>query len=368
MSHTLGPIQDILGIALDAAPWLLLGLLAAGLVKAFIPERQLQRWLGGRGLAPIMRAAVIGAPLPLCSCGAIPTALILHRGGAGRGPTTAFLIATPGIGVDSLAITHALLGPYMAISRALGAIVTAVVTGMLVGASRSDTRSQQVAEGPNTCGSCCANGCASTPPGPVPAMPLRARIASGLRYAFNDVLDDIAPWLFVGLVIAGLVIGLVPPASLSHYGSGLAIMLIMAVVGMPMYICATAATPIAVAMILTGVSPGAALVFLLAGPITSMPTLAVLRREMGSQALLRYVIGILASVITLGLMLDYMLTAFAIDVAAQMDLAGELMPSAAEWLALALLVTLSLAPLRRQLLRAWEFFQKRERTTISRNM
>jgi uncharacterized protein len=131
-------LHETLSIALTAAPWLLLGLLAAGLVKAFIPETMLQRWLGGRGLAAVSRAAVIGAPLPLCSCGAIPTALALHRGGAGRGPTTAFLIGTPGIGVDSVAISYALLGPFMMAARVLGAVTTAIATGLLADAGQRE--------------------------------------------------------------------------------------------------------------------------------------------------------------------------------------------------------------------------------------
>lgn len=342
--------RETLNIALDAAPWLLLGLLAAGLVKALIPEAQLQRWLGGRGLAAVSRAAVIGAPLPLCSCGAIPTALALHRGGAGRGPTTAFLIGTPGIGVDSLAITYALLGPFMAISRALGAVVTAIATGMLVGASRS-AAVEPVAEKTGGCGSCCESSCGSTSTAPSPTPSLRTRLAGGLRYAFSDVLDDIGPWLLAGLLIAGVIIALVPPEALATYGSGFAIMLILAVVGIPMYICATAATPIAVALILSGVSPGAALVFLLAGPITSMATLGILRREMGNSALLRYLAGIFVSAVALGLLLDLVLAGLDIDVIAQMSAARDLMPHWLEWTALILLLILAIRPLRRSLLK-----------------
>ncbi len=346
MDYALRLIHETLGIALDAAPWLLLGLLAAGLVKALIPETQLQRWLGGRGLRAVSRAAVIGAPLPLCSCGAIPTALALHRGGAGRGPTTAFLIGTPGIGVDSLAITYALLGPFMAISRALGAVVTAIATGMLVGASRTPVISP-VAEMRDSCGSCCKGSCDSTPSAPSLTSPLRTRLSGGMRYAFNDVLDDIGPWLLAGLLVAGVMISLVPPEALTTNGSGLTTMLIMALVGIPMYICATAATPIAVALILSGITPGAALVFLLAGPITSMATLGVLRREMGNDALLRYLAGILVSTVALGWLLDLILHRLDIDVAAQMSLARELMPHWLEWSALVLLVLLSVRPLRK---------------------
>jgi uncharacterized protein len=135
-------LQEILSLGLQAAPWLLLGLVAAGLIKACVPEALLQRWIGGDGVGAIGRAAVIGAPLPLCSCGAIPTALMLHRNGAGRGPTTAFMVATPGIGADSVVLTYALLGPVMMLARVLGALVSAMLTGLLVAAGSEAGRDE----------------------------------------------------------------------------------------------------------------------------------------------------------------------------------------------------------------------------------
>ncbi len=341
-------LNETLSVALTAAPWLLLGLLAAGAVKALIPEAALQRWLGGAGLAATARAAVVGAPLPLCSCGAIPTALALHRGGAGRGPTTAFLIGTPGVGVDSLAISYALLGPVMAMARALGAIVTAITTGLLVGRTRAATdHPEATGAEPDTCGGCCGTdtGCAT------PEAPERfsARLRSGLHYAFHDVLDDIRLWLVIGLLVAGTLLALVPPATLAAWGSGLAAMLVMAVIGIPMYLCATAATPIAVGLIAAGVSPGTVLVFLLAAPITSLATLGVFRRELGTPALVLYLAGIAATTIALGLALDAGLAHTGVDVATQMGAAGELLPAWLEWSTLVILIVLATPVLRRWL-------------------
>ena len=341
-------LNETLSVALTAAPWLLLGLLAAGAVKALIPEAALQRWLGGAGLAATARAAVVGAPLPLCSCGAIPTALALHRGGAGRGPTTAFLIGTPGVGVDSLAISYALLGPVMAVARALGAIVTAITTGLLVGRTRAATdHPEATGAEPDTCSGCCANDtdCA-TPEAP---KRLSARLRSGLHYAFHDVLDDIRLWLVIGLLVAGALLALVPPATLAAWGSGLAAMLVMAVIGIPMYLCATAATPIAVGLIAAGVSPGTVLVFLLAAPITSLATLGVFRRELGTPALVLYLAGIAATTIALGLALDAGLARTGVDITTQMGAAGELLPAWLEWSALAILIVLATPVLRRWL-------------------
>ncbi|WP_017941890.1 MULTISPECIES: SO_0444 family Cu/Zn efflux transporter [unclassified Thioalkalivibrio] len=340
-------LRETLGVALTAAPWLLLGLLAAGAVKALIPEAALQRWLGGAGLAATARAAVVGAPLPLCSCGAIPTALALHRGGAGRGPTTAFLIGTPGVGVDSLAISYALLGPLMAVARALGAIVTAITTGLLVGRTQAMATEVPSEAEPDNCGGCCGTDDEDTKPIAPERLPVRLR--AGLHYAFHDVLDDIRLWLVLGLLVAGVLLALVPPATLAAWGSGLPAMLVMAVIGIPMYLCATAATPIAVGLIAAGVSPGTVLVFLLAAPITSLATLGVFRRELGTPALVLYLAGIGVTTIALGLALDAGLARTGVDVATQMGSAGELLPAWLEWTALIALVVLATPVTRRRL-------------------
>lgn len=349
--------QEILGLALDVAPWLLLGLLVAGLIKGLVPDSLLQRWVGGNGLGAIGRAAIIGAPLPLCSCGAIPTAITLHRNGAGRGPTTAFMVATPGIGADSVAVTYALLGPVMMLARLSAAFGSAVLTGLLVAAGQPGARRRQAApriHHHDHAAPHCDSGCAH--PGAVPAAAhaqrgLPARLLTGLRYAFDDLLGDIGGWIAGGLVLAGLLVWAVPPQAFASYLSGLPAMLLMAVIGIPIYLCATAATPIGVAMLLAGASPGAVLVFLLAGPITSLATLAVLRREMGNAALARYLAGVISTSILAGLMLEQAIGWSGLDVIATMGTTQDLFPAWAEWGALALLLGLGLRPAGRRLLR-----------------
>lgn len=349
-------LHEILEVALAAAPWLLLGLFVSGLIRAFVDEAILQRWVGGEGPASIGRAAVIGAPLPLCSCGAIPTALTLHRAGAGRGPTTAFLIGTPGIGVDSLAITYVLLGPFMMFARALGAVVTAVVTGLLLAMGTRGTRVPVPLPGDGS--ACCTNECGSEAPqqgrvASAPVASVRARPADrfrdGMRYAFGDLLEDIGPWLLGGLMVAGVLIALVPPQVLSTYGNGPVAMLLMALVGIPLYICAAAATPIAAGMLLAGISPGTALVFLVAGPITSAATLGLLRREFTNVGLVWYLGGIVASSIAIGMLTDALISLTALDVAAQAGAAQELLPAGLEAVALAVLLWLGSRPLRQWL-------------------
>lgn len=270
-------LDSILHLALASAPWLLLGLVLAGLIKPLMPQELIQRMMGGNGLGAIVRSSMIGIPLPLCSCGAIPTAIALHRAGAGRGPATSFLVSTPGVGVDSLALSYALLGPFMTVARLLGAILSAIACGLgvaLSGRPGASTQTEKTAEDDG----CCADDACAVPV-QAASTPSRLRaVAQGLAYAFSDLLDDISLWLAAGMILAGILMAHIPDAWMSAYGQGLPAMLVLAVVGIPLYICASAATPIAAAMLVLGVSPGATLVFLLAASITSSATLAVFWR------------------------------------------------------------------------------------------
>lgn len=340
-------IAEVLGIALAAAPWLLIGFLLAGIIRGLIAEATLQRVVGGNSAMATARAAVIGVPLPLCSCGAIPTAFSLHRSGAGRGPTTSFLVGTPGVGMDSIALTYALLGPFMMVARIAGTVVTAVATGLLVG--RSPLPISTTSSEPDAVSDCCSSDSCGQTSKPVPPASPVARMKGGITYAFTELLDDISTWLAIGLVVAGVLVAFFPPDSLAAVGSGLLPMLLMAMVGIPMYLCATAATPIAAAMLLTGVSPGTVLVLLIAGPVTSMATLGVLRQEMGNNALVRYLLAIILTSVLMGWALDQWVAAMDLNIAAQATAAGELMPEWLEWTALAVLLTLVIRPLRQLL-------------------
>lgn len=336
---------NTLELLLDAAPWLLLGLLAAGLIKAWVPENTIKRWLGTGTLAPILRAALLGAPLPLCSCGVLPAAIGLKRAGASQGSTVAFMISTPETGVDSIAISYALLGPFMAASRPIAAIFSAVFTGLLA-AAVTRRSGEQTDTPPGTCaGSCCGNSCATV------SLPVSAgeKTRQGLRHAFTDILDDIAGWLALGLLIAGLMTSFVPADALADLSGGLPVMLIMLIVGIPMYICATASTPLATAFLLAGMSPGTVLVFLLAGPATNIATLGVVRREFGLGILVAYLTGITASSLAFGLLTDFIGGHIGIDVPAQMAAGAELVSPWIAWVSAGLLVVLAIRPLRRRL-------------------
>lgn len=345
---------NILALYLDAAPWLLLGLVAAGLIKAWVPETVMQQWLGGHGLWAVTKAALVGAPLPLCSCGVLPAAIGLRRAGASRGSTVSFLIATPETGVDSVAVTYALMGPFMAVIRPVAAVVSAIATGLLAGlAPEPRSAAGEQTESSGSCGGgCCGNTCSNAVSQPVPSAVQKS--VTGLRYALTDILDDIAPWLGIGLVLGGALLTFVPPNALAEWGSGPLAMLVMLLVGIPMYICATASTPLAAALLIAGVSPGTVLVFLLAGPATNIATVALVRRELGGAVTLAYLMGIALTSIGLGLLMDMLIGKFGIDV--QVQLAGdqEIVPAAGAWAAGLLLFVAALPLVRRIMFQAWQ--------------
>ncbi len=338
-------LNNTLSLYLDAAPWLLLGLVAAGLIKAWVPDELLTRWMGGRGLWPVTRAALIGAPLPLCSCGVLPAALGLHRGGASRSSTVSFLIATPETGVDSIAVSYALLGPFMAVVRPIAAILSAIFTGLLSALVPETKKEPELEEA--SCSSCCSSSCSA--PAAVPVSFLQ-KSRQGLRFAATDILDDIALWLAIGIVLAGIVTTFIPPLALAEWGSGLPAMVLMLLVGIPMYICATASTPVAAALLLAGISPGTVLVFLLAGPATNIATLAVVKKELGKGVLAVYLLGIAVASIAFGLLTDVVAISMAVDISAELGKGEELIPQWMTWLSAVVLVVLAVKPIRKIML------------------
>ncbi|MFH2128722.1 MAG: SO_0444 family Cu/Zn efflux transporter, partial [Pseudomonadota bacterium] len=277
----------------EASIYIIFGLVVAGLLKAFLSPSFVSRNLGSGKIGPVFKAALLGLPLPLCSCGVLPAAAGLKRQGAGRGAVASFLVSTPETGVDSIALTYALLGPVMAIARPLAAVVTALVTGLGMGVLK-EQREQAAAPPDLTCpvDSCC-DGVDCAPEAHSHHHTLWQRVRAGLSYARGELWEDLAAWFWLGIVLAGVIAALVPAEFLTRYlGGGMGSMLIMLAVGIPLYICASASTPIAAALILKGVSPGAALVFLLAGPATNVTSLTVLVGVLGKRGTALYLAGI----------------------------------------------------------------------------
>ena len=354
-------LDNIWMVLLDTAVWLLLGLLAAGWIKVFIAEDTMRRWVGGSGFPAVSRAALFGAPLPLCSCGVLPAAIGLRRSGASKEATVSFLISTPETSVDSVAVTWALMGPVMAVYRPLAALVSAIVTGLATSLVREPAMATTeapaccataAAEAPQT--SCCAaepeesSCCESESAAVSEASPSRGMQA--LRYAGAELLDDISLWLAIGILIAGVMLTFIPPDWLAQWGSGLGAMLIMLVVGIPMYICAVASTPVAAGLLLAGVSPGAVLVFLLVGPATNVTSFALVSKELGPRVTLVYFLGIAVISVLMGLLLEWLIARFDLVIDARLGHAHEMMPV---WLSVTsalILIVLAVRPLRRRLL------------------
>ncbi|MFQ6137316.1 MAG: SO_0444 family Cu/Zn efflux transporter [Candidatus Hydrothermarchaeales archaeon] len=318
----LAVIVDTFEILRDSSAYLLFGFLIAGLIHVYVQEEKIRRYLGGDGISSIIKASLIGAPLPLCSCGVTPTALGLYRDGASREATVSFLIATPETGADSISISYALLDPIMTVFRPIAAIVTAVMTGLadkFLGGDKGEREIHQHSEFIEGCGTCESNREEENKP----------KLRRALEYAFFDFLGDLSRWLIIGFMLAGAISAIIPRGMVQGYlgGGGLFPMLVMLVVGIPLYICATASTPIAAALIAKGLSPGAALVFLLAGPATNIATITIISKALGKRTTAIYVGSIAVVSVVLGVMLNWIYFFLNINPLATIGKAGEIIPN-----------------------------------------
>lgn len=295
-------LDSLLFMLNEMSPYILLGFLIAGIMHAFIPRSTFARHLSGTGWKSVVKSALIGIPLPLCSCGVLPTAIGMRRNGSSRAAATSFLIATPQTGVDSIAATWSLLGPAFAIIRPVAALFTSVFGGVAVGKSEKNEK---------TSISCIAvNTDDKLPEGFV------AKCIAALKYGFIDLVGSIGGWLVAGLIIAALITVYVPADYFSVQGRNpILSMLAVLVVAIPMYVCATGSIPIAMSLVLKGLSPGTALVLLMAGPAANFASFTLISREMGRKAALIYLAAIVVGAMAFGLAIDYLLPAdwFTID-------------------------------------------------------
>jgi len=297
-------------ILVDSSIWMLLGFFMAGLLRAFVPSDLVARHLGQKRSGNVFKAALFGIPLPLCSCGVVPAAAGLRSQGASKGATASFLISTPETGVDSIAVSWALLDPLMTVLRPLSAFVTAMATGLFIDAADRQTDPPPVpALKPlDTPGACGGGACSCAAPqneNTVTRSSLFGRFLDGQRFAFDDLMGDIAPWFGLGILLAaGITIFLPDDLGTMLPGGGLAAMLAMLIVSLPMYVCATASTPIAAALALKGFSPGALLVFLLAGPATNAATVVMVGRLLGKRSAIIYVGSIIVATLACAVAAD----------------------------------------------------------------
>ncbi|AKB76111.1 Transporter [Methanosarcina lacustris Z-7289] len=424
-------------IFVEAAPYLIFGFGVAGILNVAVPDQKIVEYLGTSAgkVRSVINASLAGLPLPLCSCGVIPAAMSIRKRGATRGATLSFLISTPQTGVDSIAITYALLDPLMTIFRPIATLVTALLAGLadnlligeeteqkgskkqgsekqgsekqetsgkkaeilavstLVGVSAAEKRCK-----PSSCSSpSCSSPSCSSPSGSSPevsgtgkteypalntasskTMPLELKPGSGkgvlpltpssatqvpeektsscgcghceqekqeslsdgiikssvkeqflegLKYAYIELPGEIAKWMLIGILLAGIISYAVPETLIQEYlGGGFGSMLVMLVVGIPLYICATASTPLAASLVAKGMSPGTAFVFLLAGPATNAATITMVVRFLGKRSAALYLGVISLCALGAGILLDWLYLKLGVSATATLGSAGELLP------------------------------------------
>lgn len=282
-------VSECWNMTVEIAPYLLLGFTIAGMLSAFITPATVEKHLGGNGLWPVTKASLLGVPLPLCSCGVIPVATSLRKHGAGKGATVSFLLSTPQTGVDSILATYGLLGPVFALLRPLAAFVSGILGGLATDWIDPDPAGGTAPQSKREEDRCDEEARD------------RNRLTKAMRHGFVVLPRDVALPMLAGLAIAGVLSALVPEDFFAgRLGTGFLSMVIMLAVSMPVYVCAMASAPIAAALMLKGLSPGAALVFMIAGPATSAATMAIVWKTLGRRAVLAYLAAVTATALAFG--------------------------------------------------------------------
>lgn len=420
-----GVLLESWNIFVETAPYLIFGLGIAGLLNVLVPDQKIVDYLGASAgkIRSVINAALAGLPLPLCSCGVVPAAMSIRKRGANRGATLSFLISTPETGVDSIAVTYALLDPLMAVFRPLAALVTAVLTGLadnfLIGEcpEKKNLTKQESPEkkagvlavstligAPLQEKTCSSSSCSCHNPAgsgngktesvstinkaieikPSGAKPLKinnksenvrkltlvspdfhkdvsscgcgecgceenesgkdgknkepekdrnnkesvkSRLIRGVKYAYIELPAEISKWMLIGIFFAGIISYAVPDSLIQNYlGGGFGSMLFMLFVGIPLYICATASTPLAASLVAKGMSPGTAFVFLLAGPATNVATITMVARFLGKRSAALYLGMISLCSLGAGFLLDWFYLKLGISAVATVGTAKELLP------------------------------------------
>ncbi|MFO7890496.1 MAG: permease [bacterium] len=280
-------IKESVNLWLAMSPYLLLGMLIAGILHVFLGPAFISRHLGGTGLSSIFKATLFGIPLPVCSCGVIPVAASLKKEGASKSSTLSFLVSTPTTGVDSIAATYSLMGPLFAVFRPIAAFFSGIIIGVFNHIFNPDKKRAKRKKHSHQVRLSYMN------------------IKEIFRYGFMELAEDIGKWMLLGVMIGGILTAIIPqnllltvlPNPFLHF-------LVMLLIAVPLYVCAIGSIPIAAALIQKGFSPGAALIFLIAGPATNAVTLSFVRSKLGKKAFYIYLISIIIVSIVLGLVFN----------------------------------------------------------------
>lgn len=370
-----GFLETTWQLYVEMAFYMLIGLVFVGILNEIVSRAFVARHTGGKGFIPVMKAALFGIPLPLCSCGVLPMTAFMNREGAGKGATASFLMSTPQTGIDSIIATYGLLGPVFAVFRPIAAFISAVFTGRVIdwfdkeekpkvespaeekSAYRHDAPPEEEDENYACCSldetlvkesSCCSGkdesslepkkeksvscceksgreaeddysekeSCCSSDPEPdTKENSLPKRSKRMYNYAFKKFLDDISEHFLFGILLAGLIAFFLPAdlAERFNVSDGVLGMLLMIVIGLPMYICATSSIPIAVAFMLKGFSPGTAFVFLAVGPATNAASIAVISKVLGKRNTAIYIGMLSLTAVLAGLLLDFIFLSLGIN-------------------------------------------------------
>ena len=346
-------LENLWDLFVDMSFYIVIGLIFTGLLHAFVKKDAILKHIGKDNTSSVVKASVLGVPLPLCSCGVVPTAMYLGKSGASKGSVVSFLTSTPQTGVDSIIATYGMMGPLFAVYRAVSAFFSGIISGVVTNlfckhdhinyghapvtcaCSHDHKEEQQQHEHTSCCShehkeeqqehehtSCCSHehkeeqhqhehiSCCSHEHKEEHHQhkeSFASKMKRAFDYAFGEFLDEIAVHFVVGLLIAALISTLLPESLLASFSNPLVSMLLMVVIGIPMYICSTASIPIAVSLIMKGVSPGAAFVFLFAGPVTNVASLAILVKTLGKKVTAIYLASAAICAIAFGLLLDYII-------------------------------------------------------------
>lgn len=304
-----GILWEIFLLFLEMAPYLLLGLIFVALLNYFVTKDLIIKQVGKRNFWSVFKAALIGVPLPLCSCGVVPTATYMKKNGASNGATVSFLISTPQTGIDSILATYGMMGWVFAIYRPIMALIMGVIGGLTVHFFDNETPNIKTTTKSNLPKFININHFEKKNKDSI-----KDKFVKTMEYSFVEFVDDIAPQFVVGLIIAGLISFIIPADFIAKIGlnNGILAMLIMSAVGIPMYVCATASIPIAVTLMSKGFSPGTAFVFLVTGPATNAASISIINKAIGKKLTTVYLATIIILSIIFGLFLDWLFLTFGL--------------------------------------------------------
>jgi len=292
--------KEMWSLCVDMAPYILLGMLASGIISVFINSDMIFKHIGPKNFISTLKSTLFGVPLPLCSCGVIPVAATLRESGASKGSTVSFLVSTPQTGVDSVLLTYGMLGPVFALFRPIAAFASGILSGVVINNFDEDehhhTRKEDLEKNNQ--------------------LQFKDRIISGVKYGFISLPADIVVPLFKGLLVAAAISVFLPPDYIAnHFASNIYMQFFtMLVISIPFYVCATASIPVAVALMAKGISPGAAFIFLMAGPATNASSIAVIKKILGTKTLYFYLALISFSAIFFGFILDFFFKASSLKI------------------------------------------------------